>query len=187
MKNKEEQVDASNQQEEVVLETTQDEPAEETIDDVKARLAQLEEAKAKAEEIAENQRIRAEKAERLAKAKSETKPEAKEAKSEGLTSLDTIALINAKVTEKEDIDVVLRYAKNEGLSIQEALGDSVVKAILADKLEKRQTALATNTNGARRGTTQVSDEQILVNVSQGKFPEDPEALAEARMNAKKKK
>ncbi len=187
MDEEEEQVDALNQQEGADLDTA-DEEQEETIDDVRARLTQAEEARLKAEEIAENQRIRAEKAERKAKEQPEAKPEAKPSREkDGLSSMDTIALIGAKVTEKEDIDEVLDYAKLKGLSISEALKAGVVKTILAEKAEQRQTAAATNTGAARRGTTKISDEQILANASQGKYPEDPEALAEARMQAKKSK
>lgn len=164
MEDENEQVDALNQQEEADLDTAE---PEETIEDVKARLAQAEEAKAKAEEIAENQRIRAEKAERKAK-EPEAKPEAKSSrKDDTLTSMDTIALIGAKVTEKEDIDEVLDYAKLKGISVSEALQASVVKSILAEKAEQRQTAAATNTGNARRGTSKLSDEQIVANVAQG--------------------
>ena len=188
MNEEEEQVDALNQQEEATLEIAEDVVGdEETIDDVRAMLAQAEEAKTKAEEIAENQRIRAEKAERIAKGKTEVKPEVRPKANDVLSSMDTIAFISAGVTSKEDIDEVLDYAKLKNISPAEALQANVVKSILAEKVEQRRTAEATNTGAARRGTSKISDEQVLVNVAQGKFPEDPEALAEARMNAKKKK
>ena len=130
-------------------------------------------------------------AKRLKSLINERKPEVEakqpSKKQDGLTTMDTIALINAKVTEKEDIDEVLDYARLKGISVGEALKTSVVKTILSEKAEQRKSAEVTNTGPARRGSTQLSSEQILANASKGRMPDDPEALAEAHMAAKLKK
>lgn len=106
---------------------------------------------------------------------------------DGLSSMDTIALIDAKVTNKDDIETVQEYARLKGLSIGEALATPLVKSILKDNAEQRQTAEASNTAPARRGSIKLTDEQILSNAQAGKFTDDPEALAEARMAAKRNK
>ena len=90
--------------------------------------------------------------------------------------MDTIALIGAKVTEKEDIDEVVDYARLKGISIFEALATNVVKTILKDKAEQRASAEATNTGPARRGSAKLTDEQILEAASKGKEVDPDPAL-----------
>lgn len=167
--------------EEVEVETpaveTEDE-SEEDVEAIKAQNRKLFERAKKAE--AEARALKAQKVEKSV----DSVPSEKQ---EGLSSMDTIALIGAKVTVKEDIDEVVDYARLKGITIEEALNTNVVKTILRDKAEQRQTAEATNTSTARRGSSRPSDETILDNASKGKLPEDAEALAEARMNLKLKK
>jgi hypothetical protein len=117
------------------------------------------------------------------KVKAPAQAEAPSEKQDGLSSMDTIALIGAKVTEKEDIDEVVDYARLKGISVEEALKTNVVKTILKDKAEQRASAEATNTGPARRGSAKMTDEQILDAASKGKEV-DPVALAEARWNLK---
>ncbi len=114
------------------------------------------------------------------------KPKAKEATSE-LTPLDTIALMGAKVTNVDDINEVMDYAKLKNISVSDALKSNVVKTILADKVEERETANATATKRGKRGVHKPSDETVLSNAGEGKFPEDPKELAKARTAQKKKK
>lgn len=133
---------------------------------------------------------RAKKAEAEARAlreKIQAKVPAPSEKQDGLSSMDTIALIDAKVTNKDDIETVQKYAQLQGISIGEALATPLVKSILKDSAEQRQSAEAANTAPARRGSVKLSDEVILANANSGKFTDDPEALAEARMAAKLKK
>lgn len=101
-----------------------------------------------------------------------------------LTAFDTIALIDAKVTHRDDIELVKEYAKFKGISIGDALNSSVMKAELSQQAETRRTADVTNTGGSKRTVSKVSDEVLLANARQGKYPDDPEALAEARFRAK---
>lgn len=122
------------------------------------------------------------KAERLKK-EEVAKVEAPSQKQDGLSSMDTIALINAKVTEKEDIEEVMDYAKLKNIPISDALNANVVKTILKEKAENRATAEATNTGTARRGSTKPTDEQVLADAAKGKEV-DPEALAQAHFNEK---
>lgn len=156
-----------NVQEEEVLKTSEnDESSEEdeseSIDELKARLA-------KAEELANNQKIRAEKAEKLAKANKE-QPKAETKIYEGdLTAKDTIAIIEAKIPS-EDIDDVVEYAKFRKISIPEAIKSSVVKTMLAEKQEMRTTAAAANVGGSKRTAGKISDEALLEKASKGELP-----------------
>jgi hypothetical protein len=133
----------------------------------------------KEKERADNQKIRAEKAEREAKTKA-----SKPAQDSSLSVHDAIALMTAKVTEAEDIKEVEDYARFRGISVSEALKSSVVKTLLSERDEMRKTAQATNTGKARAGSSKLSDDVILQNASQGKLPDDPAALVAARFNRK---
>lgn len=129
----------------------------EDIEEVKAKLA-------KAEENYENQRIRAEKAEREAKKPAESIYKGV------LTSGDLLAVTNAKVHE-DDIEKVERYAKSEGLSIKDALHAPELKAMLEVRAEQRQVAEATNITNVRRGSVDLSDEALIANARGGKIPD----------------
>ncbi len=154
------EVDAPN-----VSDTDEGEPtSEESIEEVKARLA-------KAEELANNYKIRAEKAEKGKK----TQP-APEAKKGDLSSKDLIAIMNAKVPE-DDIDEVVDYAKFKGISVGEALKSSTIKATLSERAEQRNTAAATNTGTVRRGNAKVSDDVLLSEAQKGKLPESDDDIA----------
>ena len=190
-----EDIDSTNDETEEVLKTeeveeTTPEVETEDVDTLKQQLADKDKQNVKLFE-------RAKKAEGFEKQpdgswvkvqkKSEPKAQEPSEKQDGLSSMDTIALIGAKVTEKEDIDEVMDYAKLKGLSIHEALQSNVVKTILKDKAEQRATSEATNTGVARRGTSKPSPEKILQDASAGKIPENPEDLADAWMASKLKK
>lgn len=155
--------------EEVTPEVTEGE--EETPDQLKARLA-------KAEELANNYKVRAEKAESKAKEQppKETAPET------GFSLKDALALQNAKVHE-DDIDQVADYAKFKGITLAEALKDNVVKTMLATSEENRKTAEAANVSTARRGAAKVTDDTLLEKASKGDLP-DSEAEIERLMRAK---
>jgi hypothetical protein len=101
-----------------------------------------------------------------------------------LSAKDIILLSNSGIKESEDIDEVLDFAKYKKIPVAEALKNPTVKAILADKAEYRRSAEVANTSSSRRTSVKASDETILSNASQGKLPDDPEALAEARIRAK---
>ena len=145
----------SKEQEEADLDTA----GEETVEEIKTRLA-------KAEELANNYKIRAEKAEKLAKS---TKDQPVTQRAEVSTN-DLYALIEAKVPQ-DDIEDVKEYAKLKGISLSEALKTSVVKAILNEKAEMRNVALASNVGNARRSGGKISDDALLENARKGIMPE----------------
>lgn len=97
-----------------------------------------------------------------------------------LSSEDVLAFTSAQVTHKEDIEYVRKFARVEGVLIEKALQDPMVKSQIERNAEHRRTAAATNTGGGRRGTNKVSPEQVLNNAREGKMPSDAEDLAEAR-------
>jgi len=175
------QAENSNQAEEVTLDvteetTTQEENVEENFDWKAEALKQ--------KEYAQNQKIRAEKAEKLAK---QPKVEAKiETSKPSLSTSDLLAVINAKI-HQDDIGEVEDYAKYKGISIAEALKSGVVKTLLADKEENRKVANATNAGPSRRGSVKVSGDVLLEKARNGEITDDVEALAQARFEAKKRK
>lgn len=158
---------------------------EETL---KAQEAEKETKRIKAEEIAENQRIRAEKAEAELKGfKKDGKDETP--KNDSISQTDLYALIKENVPQ-EDISDITEYATLKKISIAEALKSNFVKTLLTQKAEERKTAEATNTGTSRRGNAQVSPETLLDKASKGELPEsdsDLDRLVEARLEKKGKK
>jgi len=138
---------------------------------------------AKAKELAENYKIRAEKAE--AKTKGETKGE-----EQSLTTKDALALVNAKVSD-EDYDEVIRVSKILGKTISETLKDKTMNTILAERVEERQSAELAQTGKQNRGTNKNTGEDLLAKAEKtGEVPEDEEGmqkLFQARMARKFKK
>lgn len=180
MNNEFDQEEILNPQEETTdsNEVETDESSEESIQEIKARLA-------KAEELANNYKIRAEKAERKPERAETTKVAPK--KSSDLSPVDIIAISKANI-ETEDIEDVLEYAKFKGISVVEALKNPIVKATLAQNEELRKSAQATNTGTTRRGTSQVSDAQLLENAKRGILPEsdaDLDRLTSLQVNRKR--
>lgn len=114
------------------------------------------------------------------------KVEPQTSKQDGFSIKDVMALSKANVSE-DDVEIVEKYAKFEGISITEALKTTAVKAILAEKSEQRNVAEATNVSNARRGATQVSDDALLSAAAAGKLPESDEdikRLIKAKMGQK---
>lgn len=167
--------DTSASQEDETVDAPQGEDEQqEDVEDLKARLA-------KAEELADNYKIRAEKAERVQKTKKVDAPA--ENKKTELSQGDLIALIRADIPE-DDIAEVTDYAKLKNISVSEALKSTTVKAILKERAEVRQSAAATNTAPARRGTSQVTTESLLEDAKKGIMPEndaDINRLVDARL------
>lgn len=136
---------------------------------------------AKLKQIAENQKIRAEKAENEAKSKKVEKPE-----SSGMSEGDLIAIVRAGVAD-EDIDELKGYATYRKLPIRDAIKDKTWKSIQSEREEERRSAQATST-GSARGSSKASPESVLAEASRGNLPEkdeDIEALAAARLARKK--
>lgn len=148
-----------------------DEENEEDVDTLRSKLA-------KAEELANNYKVRAEKAEKGKKAA----PQA-----DGLTTSDILAITRAQINE-EDLDEVLEYAKFKKTSISEALKSSILRATLSEKAEERTSAQAVNTGGGRRANNgAVSDERLMADASKGILPESDADIARiARLRLKNK-
>lgn len=142
----------------------------------------------------QNRRLfeRTKKAEELAKqlrAKVSTAPATQTPEKQGgeISLKDQYALLQAQVPV-QDVDEVIKAAKLLGKSIPDALNDGLVKARLSQLAEERTTAAATSTGAAKRVAPRVTDETLVQKaVSGNPYDMDPDALAEATMNLKKKK
>lgn len=151
---------------------------------------EIAELKKKAEVSSQNFE-RAKKAEdELRKLRDRIKSEKKDEVSEtlNLSTRDTIALVEAKVSS-EDYDEVVRVAKILNKTVADALKDKTMLSILRDRVEERQTAQATQTKSAR-GSSRVSADALVTKARQGAIPttdDEIARLAEARQMAKKAK
>lgn len=138
----------------------------------------------KAEEVANNYKTRAEKAETALKAKGDAgTPKTPENE---IGYREAMALTRANVAD-EDVDTVIRWAKFNGVPVTEALKDPVMQTTLKTREEQRKTAAATNTGPAKRGSAKLSDEEIVERAERGELPEDPSVLVKAQLNLKRKK
>ncbi len=140
------------------------------------------------EELYNNQRIRAAKAEQELKKFKDTKVESDP--NSNLSQKDLITLIKADITEDEDIEMVSDYAKMKNISLQEAIKRDALRSILAEQREERATANATSTGGGKKGSSQTTDSELLRRAKSGKVPESDEEirrLAEARFKSKIRK
>lgn len=158
------------------------EEGEETVESIKTKLEDERKARLKAEELRDNYKTRAEKAEGKNKTTKDTPKPAKE--EVGLSTKDSYALMEAKVP-LDDIDEVVEYARFAKIPVAEALKTNVVKTILADKAEARKVADATHTGSGRRTTGKVTDDALLDKASSGELPEsdaDLTRLVQARRN-----
>lgn len=132
----------------------------------------------KAEELANNYKIRAEKAER--EPKTTVTPD-------GLSSRDVLYLAKADI-HTDDVDEVLEYAKKMGVSIAKA--HEFYTPILDTRAKERKSAAATNTKGSARGTAKESAEDILEKAEKGEVLEsdsDMQKLFSARIARKIRK
>lgn len=115
------------------------------------------------------------------------KPETKEAQKIEITPMDTIALMEAEVTNTDDINEVLDYARFKNISVAKALKSSLVKTTIADRVAERKTAEATATKGGKKGISTPDADTLVQQANEGNFPDDPADLAKARMDQKKGK
>jgi hypothetical protein len=158
----------------------EDEPELETLDEEEEDVDTLRTRLAKAEELANNYKVRAEKAEK-------GKPKQTAVKQDSsLSTKDILALSKAQIDD-EDLDEVLDYAAYKKLPIHEALKSTVLKATLTEKAELRKSAQAVNTGSTRRAGTAVSDERIIADARKGIMPESEEDMVRlARLRLQKK-
>lgn len=104
-----------------------------------------------------------------------------------LSQADLYALLKADVAE-DDVSEVVDYAKLKKIPVAEALKSNIVKAILKERSEERETAEATSTSTSRRSNSRPTPDALLDNARKGNMPEsdaDIDALIKARRKAKK--
>lgn len=124
----------------------------------------------KAQELADNYKIRAEKAEK------ELKGKGGQVEEQSLTTKDALALVNAKVSD-EDYDEVIRVSKILGKTIGETLKDKTMQSILSERVEERQTAELAQTGKNRRGESKTTGEDLLEKAEKtGEVPDTDEGL-----------
>lgn len=169
-----------------VLETPEEQVVEESSDDVELRNLdeELAELKAKAEKADELEKKNRQLYERLKK-----KEEEASLSTNGLSTRDTLALIEAKITD-EELSEVEEFARYKKLSIADALKSPTLKAILAERKEEARTARATEVKSPR-GVAKNTGEDILRKAEKtGEVPEgmdELKAMLEARLLRKKSK
>lgn len=135
---------------------------------------------------AENQKIRAEKAEKELKALKKQLTEKETPKNE-FSVKDYKALSEI---HEDDIDEVIEYAKFKGISVAETVKSQIIQALLKEKEEKRKSAAAANTLPARRSSQTITEEALLEQVEGGFVPtkdEDIEKFVKAKLNRQIKK
>jgi len=101
----------------------------------------------------------------------------------GLTATDAILISRANI-DVEDVERVVKFAKDEGITIKEALANNELKAILAVRSEERTTAAVTHTRSPRGVTKQTGEDLLRRAEKTGEVPETDDGmrnLAEARM------
>lgn len=159
--------------------------SERVASDLETELASLKEKAekaGKAEELAQNYKIRAEKAEK--------KGMVEAPKTDGtLSTKDTLALIAAKI-DGDDFDEVVSYASFRKVSISEVLKDKTLQTVLRERGEERATAAATNARGKSRMDAAPAPDMVIASAQKGVLPTDDTGINElvnAEMNVKLKK
>jgi heme oxygenase len=139
----------------------------------------------KAEELANNYKIRAEKAESDAKKKGEGEAP-KSSQETAISPKDMLALTENKVSS-DDFDEVVRIATILNKPIHEALKDSTLKTILTNREEERTTAMATQTRSPR-GVQKESGDALIAKAQKGQLDESEiDKLVEAQLAQKSKR
>ena len=155
------------------------EESETSTDEVNAELK-------KAKEYAQNQKIRAEKAEQELKALKKTPKEEKETPTE-FSPKDYLALSQAGVPA-DDLDEVMDFAKYKGISIHEALKSTYIKTTLKEKAEERKSAEATSVGASRKPSSKATGEALLEKLEKNELPiGDIEAAVRARIEQRQNK
>lgn len=167
MPNEEEIVTQENDTEQVEETEEVEQEQEETVDDLRKKLATA---------VAQKEHWRTK-----ANVQKEEAPV-----STNLSNADLLAVMKANVHE-DDMERVERFAKMDGTTVREALKSPELKAILSLREEQRTTATATNVANVRRGVSKVADDVLISNATAGKLPDsddDIERLIAAKLKRK---
>lgn len=174
--------DGEEQPQEVPVENAEETPKNDSVS-----ADELAELKKKAE-LAENYKVRAEKAE------SKLKAVPKEKKGEELLNVEKLPLKDIRAlndVHDDQIEWLINYAKFNKLSILDAKKRKDVKVYLETMAEERRTAEATNTKTNTRGWNKTTGEILLASaMNNNEVPEeeaDIDKLTSARWEAKIKK
>lgn len=132
-------------------------------------------------ELAQNQKIRAEKAEKKAKViKPQEKDTPKEPTEKETPKISNLSLEDIRAlndVHDEDVKDVQEWAKFKGVSLAEAKKDPHIVSLLKEKSEARQIAEATNTGKGRHGTSKATGKELLRNFEKtGELPESDEDM-----------
>lgn len=148
---------------------------------IKNEFSTLAEKAKKADEIALNQKIRAEKAEQELK---KAKPAGGEEppKKEELSLKDIRALQDV---HDDDVEHITDYAKFKKISIAEAKKLPEMQAYLKTRGEERQSAEAAHTGGGGGGSSKPSSEALMEKARKGDLPESDDEIKRL-MEAKRK-
>ncbi len=103
-----------------------------------------------------------------------------------LSSTDLLSLLEAKITNEKDVELVTKDAQLLGVSISEALKNDIVVEKLRVINEKRNTADSTNTRTTRAGNKGMSDTELIKKVNAGYIPEPGTKEAEQLFLARRK-
>ena len=125
----------------------------------------------KAEEIANNQKIRAEKAEALAKG-SKTEKETPKNVNRSLKETVKDAKAIQDLDNDEDIDEVMDYAERKGITLTEARKSPFIQSFLQTTKEQRKTAEATSTASNRKSNNSSSAASLLQRATKGELKDD---------------
>jgi hypothetical protein len=151
----------------------------------------LNEKASKQEELANNYKVRAEKAEKKKPDGDGGKPSEKKDGEDVLSTKDVLTLSKSNVHE-DDIEWLLSQKKATGKDLPNLLKDDEINAVLKLRNEKRKTADAANTKPARPGNRKPDGEALKKELlSEGKVPEpgsdEAEELFWARRGGKPSK
>lgn len=141
-------------------------------------------------ELADNYKVRAEKAEtKLKGSKTVVEPVVNQQDEKNLSTKDILALIEAKVST-EDFDEVVNYASYRKVLVAEALKDKVLQTVLKEKAEERATANATNTRGGQKRSEAPTPDTLVSKAKSGQLPDNDDGIEElvnAEMALKRRK
>lgn len=172
------------------LENLSDEDKEVEIEKKKSELikqeyASIAEKAKKAETIANDQKVRAEKAEQLLKSKPTVVTD-KEVKNDDkeFSPSDLYALMESKVPSQH-LDEVKNIAKILKCSIPEALKNDLTKTRLAQLAEIEKSASVSNMGNQKKNIQKVTPDKLLNELSEGKVPEKGSPEAEELFWAKR--
>lgn len=167
MEENKELLDSENQTEDQGTEEDLENESLEDLDALKEKNKQLFARAKKAEQDAKEAKAK------LAELEKATKEKKEET---SLSQSDLIALMKADIAE-EDIDEVVQAAKVLKLSVKDALKTSVVRTILAERKEERETAQKTQTGTKRAGVHSPSGKEILAKAeASGEIPDSDEDI-----------